>query len=373
MLTSTTNKLGTRYGWTAESLNAPIKMVTRALTRAAAKRQGNSAGAIDSSVPLPKSARIAPVKIEYNVKQPVPRRWPVKIAYEEEKPDITKASVSTASEYCSIQAGASNSASSPNRLKSEHVPDAGVYPPADWQVALAAIKKMRAPGGAASSAAVDSMGCDRCHDLDAPPAVRRFQILVAAMLSSQTRDEVTHAAVVRLRHHGLDPANILRTDLETLKELLKPVGFYPRKAEFLHKTCSIMLDQYNGDVPDTMQGLLALPGIGPKMAHLTMNVAWNKAEGICVDVHVDRIAVRLGWAPETPSGKKNRSPEDTRKALQEWLPRSEWMEINPLLVGLGQTICTPRAPKCGECSINHMCPSAFKQTTASPRKPSKES
>ncbi|KAF5207492.1 Endonuclease iii-like protein [Thalictrum thalictroides] len=101
---------------------------------------------------------------------------------------------------------------------------------------------------------------------------------------------------------------------------------------------------------------MLLPGIGPKMAHLVMNVAWENVQGICVDTHVHRICNRLKWVNSTSS------PEGTRESLQLWLPKEEWVAINPLLVGFGQTVCTPLRPSCGICNINHLCPSAFKDT-----------
>jgi len=93
----------------------------------------------------------------------------------------------------------------------------------------------------------------------------RAQVLMAAMLSSQTRDEVTHAAMLRLRAHGCTPAHLLATDVEVLKQLLKPVSFYARKAEYIQNTSTILLAQYGGDIPSTLKELLALPGVGPKL------------------------------------------------------------------------------------------------------------
>lgn len=102
------------------------------------------------------------------------------------------------------------------------------------------------------------------------------------------------------------------------------------------------------------------------MAYLVMNVGWGEPTGICVDVHVHRISERLGWVPEHVLGKngspRKKTPEDTRAALESWLPKDEWIEINPLLVGFGQLTCTPLRPKCHECPLarDGSCPSAFK-------------
>jgi len=146
-----------------------------------------------------------------------------------------------------------------------------------------------------------------------------------------------------------------------LANIIKPVGFYARKAQYLHKTCDLILAEHGGDIPPTLEGLLKLPGVGPKMAHLVMNVGWEKPSGICVDTHVHRISERLGWVPAEVGPKaKQRTPEDTRKLLEAWLPKEEWLEINPLLVGFGQTICAPQRPKCDDCALASasLCPSA---------------
>jgi len=99
-----------------------------------------------------------------------------------------------------------------------------------------------------------------------------------------------------------------------------------------------------------------LPGVGPKMAMLCMQVAWGMSVGIGVDVHVHRISNRLGWVGKKPT----KQPEVTRKILESWLPHEYWKPINKLFVGFGQTICTPINPKCAKCQINTLCPSAFK-------------
>lgn len=150
--------------------------------------------------------------------------------------------------------------------------------------------------------------------------------------------------------------------------LIHPVSFYKNKAKFIKNTCLILQkaaqDKKCIDIPETLLGLQALPGVGPKMAHLVMTCAWGKTEGICVDIHVHRIANRLGWVntwkKNTAGNSKGQDPEKTRKELEGWLPREHWGTINPLLVGFGQTVCTPLRPSCSSCKINSMCPSAFK-------------
>ncbi|XP_046434167.1 endonuclease III-like protein 1 isoform X1 [Neodiprion fabricii] len=221
------------------------------------------------------------------------------------------------------------------------------WEPADWRVILDNILEMRKN----HTAPVDSMGCHMCSDPNANPSDARFQVLVALMLSSQTKDEVTHAAMKKLKSHGCTPGNIKITSKETLGQLIYPVGFWRRKAEYIKKTTDILLQQYGGDIPKTVEGLCKLPGVGPKMAHLCMQVAWGEASGIGVDTHVHRISNRLGWVR-----KPTKTPEQTRVQLQSWLPKEKWVEVNYILVGFGQEICLPVRPKCSDCLNVNICP-----------------
>ena len=188
--------------------------------------------------------------------------------------------------------------------------------------------------------------------MDAPPPVQRFQCLVSLMLSSQTKDEVNFAAMARLREHGLTVDNMIATEQSTLEKLIYPVGFWRNKAKYIKQASQILRDQHGGDIPDSVAGLCKLPGVGPKMAHLTMNIAWGRQSGIGVDTHVHRIVARLGWTnPDT-----EKTPEQTRVSLESWLPEDKWTEINWLLVGFGQQRCTPVSPRCGDCLNRDLCP-----------------
>ncbi|XP_057456280.1 endonuclease III homolog 1, chloroplastic isoform X2 [Lotus japonicus] len=242
--------------------------------------------------------------------------------------------------------------------------------PAHWEKVLEGIRKMRC----SAEAPVDTMGCEKAGNT-LPPKERRFAVLVSSLLSSQTKDHVNHGAIQRLLQNDLLTADAINNaDEETIKKLIYPVGFYTRKATNLKKIANICLMKYDGDIPNSLEQLLLLPGIGPKMAHLVMNVGWNNVQGICVDTHVHRICNRLGWVSRLGTKQKTLTPEQTREALQRWLPREEWDPINPLLVGFGQTICTPLRPRCGECGISELCPSAFKETSnSSPSSKSRKS
>lgn len=206
-------------------------------------------------------------------------------------------------------------------------------------------------------APVDTMGCAKCADDEGTERDKRFQVLVSLMLSAQTKDEVTFKACRKLKTIGFNPETLAKTSEEALQKLLIPVGFYKNKAKYIKKTSQILLDEYDGDIPETVEGLMKLPGVGPKMAHICMSSAWNKVTGIGVDVHVHRISNRLKWVqPPTTD------PEKTRVQLETWLPRDLWSEVNHLLVGFGQTICTPVNPHCSDCLNKDICPSAFQKS-----------
>ncbi|KAJ8683660.1 hypothetical protein QAD02_019452 [Eretmocerus hayati] len=223
--------------------------------------------------------------------------------------------------------------------------------PKNWEETLKNIRIMRQH----RTAPVDDMGCDKCADDEAPGPISRYQTLLSLMLSSQTKDQVTHAAMQRLREIKCTPENIVKISEEELGKRIYPVGFWKRKVQYLKSTSKILLEKYNGDIPNNIKELCDLPGVGPKMAHICMQVAWNETTGIGVDTHVHRISNRLKWVP-----KPTKTPEGTRIALEAWLPKEIWSEVNHLLVGFGQEICQPQRPKCAECLNRTICPSADK-------------
>jgi len=216
-------------------------------------------------------------------------------------------------------------------------------------------------------APVDTMGCERCHDHDALPHIQRYQILVSLMLSSQTRDEVTSAAMTRLKQHGLTPTKLVNMPDQLLGELIKPVGFWRKKIVYLKKATTLVIEKYGGDIPESVEELCKLPGVGPKMAYLTVQCAWGVNVGIGVDTHVHRISQRLGWLSKEP-----KNPEETRKGLEKWLPQDQWGEINALLVGFGQQICLPVGPNCNDCLIRSICPFGSSHPSSPKKSPSKK-
>nr|XP_019969251.1 PREDICTED: endonuclease III-like protein 1 [Paralichthys olivaceus] len=155
-------------------------------------------------------------------------------------------------------------------VKTEH------WEPPDWKKQLGFIREMRS----GRDAPVDNMGAEKCYDTDAPAHVRRFQVLVSLMLSSQTKDQVTAAAMQKLRAHGCTVENILSTDDEKLGKLIHPVGFWRTKVKYVKLTSAMLQEEFGGDIPNSVEGLVRLPGVGPKMAHLAMDIAWDQVSGI---------------------------------------------------------------------------------------------
>ncbi|KAL4946049.1 endonuclease III [Aspergillus oleicola] len=268
-----------------------------------------------------------------------------------------------------------------------------VEPPSNWESLYSMVKKMRE---ANPTAPVDTMGCAELYWRASSPRDKRFQTLIALMLSSQTKDTVTAVAMQRLhtelgdatpsaikqeanaephsdapaikqeveeggpwpqpvRDSTLNLENILAVSPEKLNTLIGAVGFHNNKTKYIKKTAEIIRDEYDSDIPPTPAELMKLPGVGPKMAYLCMSAAWGKHEGIGVDVHVHRITNLWGW-------HKTKTPEETRMALESWLPKDKWHEINKLLVGLGQTVCLPVGRRCGDCDLagTKLCKSEIK-------------
>jgi endonuclease-3 len=175
-----------------------------------------------------------------------------------------------------------------------------------------------------------------------------FEVLVSTLLSLRTKDEVTAVAADRLLANARTPQAMLDLTLGEIEKLIYPVGFYPTKAKRLHAICEILLDSYDGSVPDNLQELTALPGVGRKTANLVL-VEGFKIPAICVDTHVHRISNRIGYV-------KTRTPDKTEMALRKKLPKRHWVRYNELLVAFGQTLCRPISPFCSRCPVTDMCP-----------------
>ena len=174
-----------------------------------------------------------------------------------------------------------------------------------------------------------------------------FLVLISCILSHRTKDQVTREATQRLRAVAPTPEDILKIPEEELSQIIYPVGFYRRKAKTLRKIAEILLTRYQGKVPDDLEELLKLPGVGRKTANLVLTIGFHKP-AISVDTHIHRIVNRWGYV-------ETKTPEETEKELRKKLPLPYWEIINPLLVLFGQNICLPRHPRCFECPIEEFC------------------
>jgi endonuclease-3 len=176
-----------------------------------------------------------------------------------------------------------------------------------------------------------------------------FQVLIATMLSAQTRDPVTAAASRRLFRAARTPHAMAKLTGKEIERLIYPVSFYRNKAVHVKQTCGQIVSRFGGQVPATMEELLTLPGVGRKTANLVLILAHRSGSNICVDTHVHRISNRLGWV-------STRTPEQTERALYAAAARRWWPIINLYLVTWGQNVCRPVYPRCGSCAIADLCP-----------------
>jgi endonuclease-3 len=174
-----------------------------------------------------------------------------------------------------------------------------------------------------------------------------YQVLMATVLSLRTKDTLTAKVAPKLFELADNPHDMVRHSPETIAEVIYPVGFYRNKAKSILAISHMLLDEYDGQVPDDLDKLLELPGVGRKTANLVLTAGFNKP-GICVDVHVHRISNRWGYV-------KTKTPEQTEFALREKLPPDYWMAYNALLVPFGQNICTPTSPWCSRCPVKQFC------------------
>jgi endonuclease III len=176
-----------------------------------------------------------------------------------------------------------------------------------------------------------------------------FQVLIATMLSAQTKDAVTAAASERLFRVARTPDAMAKLPESRIEKLIYPVSFYRNKAVHVRDTCRQIVSRYGGRVPASMEELLTLPGVGRKTANLVLILAHASRENICVDTHVHRISNRLGWV-------RTRTPGDTEQALYGVTRPRWWPVINLYLVTWGQNVCRPVYPLCPQCVLVDICP-----------------
>ena len=174
-----------------------------------------------------------------------------------------------------------------------------------------------------------------------------FQILIACLLSLRTKDKTTAEASSRLFALASNPTTMLQLTQLRIERAIYPVGFYRTKAKHIRNICRGLLERFEGRVPDSIEELVTLPGVGRKTANLVVTVGYHKP-GICVDIHVHRISNRWGYI-------NTKTPEQSETALRDKLPKRYWITYNDLLVPFGQNICQPVSPWCSRCHVRKYC------------------
>jgi endonuclease-3 len=174
-----------------------------------------------------------------------------------------------------------------------------------------------------------------------------FVILISTLLSLRTKDEVTAVATERLFALAATPQEMLQLPLEKIAQTIYPVGFYRIKARTIHQACRELINRFNSQVPDNLDDLLSIKGVGRKTANLVISLAYGK-DAICVDTHVHRISNRLGYV-------RTKTPEETEFALRAKLPRRHWIIYNTIMVAFGRKTCKPVSPLCSHCPVFKYC------------------
>jgi len=174
-----------------------------------------------------------------------------------------------------------------------------------------------------------------------------YQVLISTILSARAKDETTEKIAEELFKKYPDAKKLARAKKEEVIKIIRKIGFYNAKSKNIIGTAQKLLNDYNGEVPDKLEELVKLPGVGRKVANCVLVYSFGK-DAIPVDIHVHRISNRLGWV-------KTKTPEETEKKLEKLVPREHWQILNDTFVSHGKTICTPIGPKCSQCPIYKYC------------------
>lgn len=175
-----------------------------------------------------------------------------------------------------------------------------------------------------------------------------YRVLISCILSLRTKDRATAEASKRLFRLADNPRDMLKLPVARVRRLIYPVGFYRNKAKYILRMSKVILRDYKGRVPDKIEELLKLKGVGRKTANLVLGLGY-RIPAICVDTHVHRISNRLGLV-------KTRKPQQTEAALKEIIPKAGWIRLNTILVAFGQNLCLPISPYCSRCCVKGYCP-----------------
>ncbi|HNX80826.1 MAG TPA: endonuclease III [Candidatus Omnitrophota bacterium] len=175
-----------------------------------------------------------------------------------------------------------------------------------------------------------------------------YLVLISCLLSLRTKDTTTVDACNRLFPEASTPQAMLKLSAPRIARLIYPVGFYNTKAKTIRDVSARIINDFQGKVPRTLEGLLSLKGVGLKTANLVLGLGFQ-IPAICVDTHVHRIPNRLGWI-------KTKTPEESEKALKKIVPKRLWIDLNTILVTFGQNLCLPVSPWCSTCVVSKLCP-----------------
>ena len=176
-----------------------------------------------------------------------------------------------------------------------------------------------------------------------------LELMVAAILSAQVRDEVVNATTPKIFAKYKNAKDYANADLKEFTKEISAVTFAGMKAKNISSACKILVEKYNSKVPNTMENLTSLPGIGRKTANTILINAFNIVEGIPVDTHVIRVSYRLGWT-------KSKKPEEIEQDLMKLIPKEDWKKIAYLIKAHGRAICKAPIPFCSKCFLNDICP-----------------
>lgn len=191
-----------------------------------------------------------------------------------------------------------------------------------------------------------------------------FQLLVATILSAQCTDEKVNEVTAGLFRRYRGPADFAEEAVEALEQAVRPTGFYRNKAKAIKGAAAAIIERFGGAVPGTMEELLTLPGIARKSANAILQNGFGKVEGVVVDTHVIRVAGRLGWTANTDPGK-------IEEDLMRLFDKKEWRWLPYYLKSHGRAVCRAPVPKCAECTVNPLCPSAFIDSPTAGRRTSR--
>lgn len=175
-----------------------------------------------------------------------------------------------------------------------------------------------------------------------------FELLIAVILSAQCTDERVNKTTPNIFAHCSTPQEFVNISLDELEDLIHPCGFYKTKAKSIKLTAKKILNEFDGKVPDNMEDLMSLPGVGRKTANVVMLEAFNKPQGIAVDTHAKRLSNRIGLSDKT-------EPEKIEQDLLKQIPSEYYKDVNHILIWHGRNICTARGPKCNACCLKNYC------------------